>query len=310
MISKALKFYILLQYKRLDRWFVDIGLPSWAGYLSIIFIIVILFKLLFSNLTNSVVIFGFATIVLLSVLGEEGRIKNLKLIFSTKEFYALRIFENILVTLPFFISLIIDEKFLYAGLVVFLALMMTLFGWRIKFPFVIPSPFSKNPFEFTIGYRKSLWIIILGYLILYKAILVANFNLGSFVLGLSFLVSLSFYQKPEHPFFVWIYCDDTVTFLRNKIKIALIQVSGLTLPLLTILCLLFPSDWKMVFAVQLIGYLFIASLVIAKYSAYPKEMNLPQGLFFILSLWVPPMLFVIIPMFYKKAIYKLKPYLI
>jgi hypothetical protein len=52
--------------------------------------------------------------------------------------------------------------------------------------------------------------------------------------------------------------------------------------------------------------LFLWTVILAKYSAYPGEMNLPEGMIIAISIYFPPLLLAIIPFFYTKSIRKLK----
>jgi len=51
-----------------------------------------------------------------------------------------------------------------------------------------------------------------------------------------------------------------------------------------------------------IGLHLLITIILAKYSAYPNEMSLPQGILFSLSLMLPPALFITIPLFYYQSI--------
>jgi hypothetical protein len=62
-------------------------------------------------------------------------------------------------------------------------------------------------------------------------------------------------------------------------------------------------------AALFIGFILIITVILAKYAAYPSEMNLPEGIVIALGLSFPPMLLIFAPYFYFKAIQKLKPYL-
>jgi len=51
----------------------------------------------------------------------------------------------------------------------------------------------------------------------------------------------------------------------------------------------------------LIGCLYVGSMVIAKYAAFPREMNVPQTLLYVLSFIFPPFLPFVLIHFYSKA---------
>ncbi|MEI6411908.1 MAG: ABC transporter permease, partial [Bacteroidota bacterium] len=99
-------------------------------------------------------------------------------------------------------------------------------------------------------------------------------------------------------------------FLRKKIGTALLYSSILSIPLSIVLSVYFPENLNVLIGIQGLGYLFLATTVLAKYSAYPREMSVPQGLIFGLCLWFPPIIIVMIPLYYKQAIKRLNAYLV
>ncbi|MBK7030860.1 MAG: hypothetical protein IPH45_17355 [Bacteroidales bacterium] len=49
-----------------------------------------------------------------------------------------------------------------------------------RWNFTIPTPFSKHPFEFAVGFRKTFLAWLFAYFLTIMAISVGNFNLGVF----------------------------------------------------------------------------------------------------------------------------------
>ena len=80
----------------------------------------------------------------------------------------------------------------------------------------MPTPFSKNPFEFTTGFRRTLLIFPLAYALTVIAINVDNLNLGIFSILLIFLIVLSFYSKPEEEYYVWVHADTPKSFFEEE----------------------------------------------------------------------------------------------
>jgi hypothetical protein len=174
---------------------------------------------------------------------------------------------------------------------------------------VLPTPFKRLPFEFIIGFRKSILFIILIYFVIFKAVQVDNYNLGIVSLGFLYLIFMSFYLKPEPSSFVWIFSNNVISFLKRKIIFALSCATLLSAPGLIAISIFFPHRFIISLAVCLVGMIFLISMILAKYSAFPKEMNLAQGILYGLSLWFPPMLLIVIPIFYKQSKRNLKPIL-
>jgi len=153
---------------------------------------------------------------------------------------------------------------------------LSLLSSRLSANKVLPTPFKKLPFEPIVGFRKT-FLVLLGILFLIiKAIQVGNYNLGIVSYGATFLTMMSYYSKPEPKFFVWIFDRTSKIFLRSKL-------------------------FQCLFAA--------ASIIFAKYSAYPSEMSILEGLLYAVGLSFPPLLLIIIPIFYKKSLRNLNPIL-
>jgi hypothetical protein len=72
------------------------------------------------------------------------------------------------------------------------------------------------------------------------------------------------------------------------------------------LLIFYPTEFALILGIFFLGLLFLWTIILAKYSAYPGEMNLPEGMAIAFSLLFPPLLLAIIPFFYLKSITKLK----
>ena len=186
---------------------------------------------------------------------------------------------------------------------------MSILNFSNSFNFTIPTPFSKKPFEFPVGFRKTFYIFPLAYFLTYQSILVGNFNLGAASMLLIAIVILTYYSKPENEFYVWAFNLSAKDFLINKIKTGLIYFTILSLPIIISLIIFFPNETTTLIVFLLLGYVYIITIILAKYSAYPNEMNLPEGMLIGMSLMFPPILLGIIPFFYSKSIKHLKPIL-
>ena len=71
----------------------------------------------------------------------------------------------------------------------------------------------------------------------------------------------------------------------------------------------FPSEWMTTLLVYVGSYIILGSVVVAKYSSFPHEMNVPQGIMYALSLLFPPLLVVAVWVFYSKSKKRLEPIL-
>ena len=293
--------YFILQLRIIKRKFKDAGLSPLFGYIILIFLFFGFSFLLFYKIKYAAYIYILSALAITTQLAEIKRNDFLKLCFSNTEFKRIRIIENLIVVFPFSLFLIYKQFLLFACVLIVLAVLLAFVKYSISFNFTIPTPFYKKPFEFTVGFRNSFYLFFIGYIIAFIATFVDNFNLGIFAILLVFVVSLSYYLKPENEYYVWIYKLEAKRFLFEKIKIALLYSSFLILPVIIILEFAFYEKTGFIFAFLLAGYLFLIYIIVAKYSAYPNDVSLLQGFLFVLSIYFPLLLIVLIPYFFYQS---------
>ncbi len=304
-----MKYYFSLQFKRFLRWLADSGVPAFIALPFLIIAFLAASKWLFIQTAFSSWIYAIVAMFVLLPLSDQLRNAQLKMLFSNGQLWQLRIIENIILVAPFVAYLCFEQQFLPAAGLVPVAALLTRLPTNVRYAKVFPSPFRKFPFEFSVGFRKTAWVLGTAYLLMIPAILVVNYNLGVFALIMIFLTGMSYYLKPESQTYVWIYACSVQNFLLRKMATALICISILSLPMLLIMLMAFPDFRLITLAVQLLGYIFMISVVLAKYSAYPNEMSIPQGILYGVSLTFPLLFLLVIPLFYYKATRKLKPLL-
>lgn len=296
-----MNFYFILQYRRAIRFLKELGLHPLVALIFVVLTFVGISKFLFYKTDMASWIYCFLTISVLLNLGTKKRNDQLKTIFSKKDYLLIRMLENGLLLFPFLLYLCYEQAFLLALLLLPVSLVMAAFTNLPQIQKTIPTPFKKFPFEFIIGFRKTVWFIFLVYLVAGKAWQIGNYNLGIFSLAVLFFTSMSFYSKPEEEYYCWIFSMGPGAFLVRKIKDGLLAVSILTFPMLIATVLFFPENIWITFAVQLLGYIYLLSMILAKYSAFPGVLNVAHGIFYGISILFPPLLIVIIPIFYIQA---------
>lgn len=308
-MQSSIHTYFQLQCRRLYRGVAESGIPL---ALAIIGILAIYFGgsayLYFKTTYAPYVILIFA-ISLLSRLSAIERNDFLVNTFSKKDYQTIRLLENGAVIVPFLGLLVFHQNYMETCVLIGVAFIMSFLKTKSSWNKSIPTPFSKNPFEFTIGFRSSILVILLAYAIVVGSIALNNFNFGIAGLVLLYITALTFYLQPEPAYYVWIYACTPKQFLKLKLTTALRQSSLLALPLIITLLIAFPASWIYVLLFTLVGQLFLLTIILAKYSAFPNEINLPEGIMIALCISFPPFLFVLIPYFYSKAIKKLYPLL-
>lgn len=246
-------------------------------------------------------IYLFLALAITGKLSETRRTEFLRLCFGDSKFKKIRIIENLIIIFPFLLFLIYKKLFLSAIILLVLTTILALMNFRTTVNVIIPTPFSKRPFEFTTGFRNSFYVIFAAYALTIIAVSVDNFNLGIFALLLVFVTTLSYYTLPENAYYVWTYSLTPRQFLIKKIKTATLFSSLLALPVALMISIFFRQNMNVMLLFFLIGWAFLVCMIVSKYSSYPEEMNIAQGVLLVLCISFPPILIVIIPYLFLKS---------
>ncbi len=300
-----MKKYFQLHFKLINRRLIDFGLPLIVGYILLLLVFYFGSEYLFSKTEFAKYIYGFVALGFVSRLSEAKRNDFIKSIFGTSAFLKIRMLENLIYAFPFALFLIYKEEFVMSFLLMVSSLLLVIFNFNVNLNFTIPTPFGKKPFEFVTGFRKTFFIFPFAYLLTYAAIDVNNFNLGIFSLLLIGLICLSYYIKPENEYYVWNYSLTPKDFLIEKLKIGLLYYTALSIPILIALGIFFYNEIGILLVFFIISYAYIIAIILAKYSAFPDEMSLPQGILIALSFMFPPILIGLIPYFYSLSVKRL-----
>ncbi len=217
--------------------------------------------------------------------------------------------ENAAVCLPFQCFLWYEQAFIPALITIPLLFVFAFFKAKWPWSKSIPTPFKKLSFEFIVGFRKTFWIILLAYFLVFTSTQVENYNLGLFAIAMIMITSMFYYQKPEYEYYVWIYAHKPKAFLKHKLLLSVICLSFLCLPVLLALLLAFPSQWLVTLLVYFGGHMLVGSMILAKYAAFPFEISIAQGIFYSVSLLFPPLLLIAMMVFYSKSKKSLKSFL-
>lgn len=242
-------------------------------------------------------------------LSEARRNDFLKSCFPVREYRQLRWTENAISVIPFALFLLLKQQWAVSGALLAAGFLLSFLTFRGGSGWAIPTPFGKRPFEFAVGFRKTFWLFGLLYFLCGIGIWVANFNLAAFSFGAVFLVCLSFHATPEHEFYVWIFDRSPRSFLWMKFGQAFRATAWLSAPILVAMGIFYPAQIPLLMGLMATGFLLLATVISAKYSAFPQEMNIPEGAILALSISIPPLLLVFAPYFYAKALKQLQTYL-
>ncbi len=304
-----MKEYFTLQYRMANRRLSDFGLEPILGCLLILACFTGFSLFLFYKTEFAQSIYILISLALTSRLSETGRNDFLKLCFGDRNYISVRIIENLTSSMPFLAFLVYKQLFIGAVILVVISLVLGLNIYKKSLNFTIPTPFYKRPFEFTVGFRNTFFIFPIAYMLTFISISVGNFNLGIFSLLVVFFTTLGFYLKPENEYFVWSFAFTPKQFMIGKISTAISYTFLLSLPIILALGLAYFENIYALLAFYCAGCMFLITVILAKYSAYPEEMNLPEGILIAVSISFPPILLLLAPYFYIKANNKLQRYL-
>jgi hypothetical protein len=293
----------------LNRMMTGFGINPAAGYLLIFAGFAGFSILLFQKIEYAEYIYPLLGASFFPLLSERERNRFLKLLYPESLYFKIRILENLLIVFPFIIVLLTGMNIIPALILLSISVGFVFIETGAVSGFVIPTPFGRKPFEFTVGFRVTLIMILLALFLVVMSVISGNFNLGIASLILIFLVCMSYFLNPENEFFVWIFNQSPGMFLLEKIKTAILYSSMISLPVLLIL-LVFYFDQMLIIAIfQVLGYIYLIAVILAKYSAYPHQISLPQLVILVFTIWLPPLLIAVIPFFFRQSVHRLKPIL-
>jgi hypothetical protein len=301
-----MKEYFILQFKMLNRQLTEWGIEPIIGYIVGFLAFIGISIKLFEKTQFAEYIYIALALSLIIKINEVNRNDFLKLCYFKIEYIKLRIIENLIVSIAFIIFLILQEKYLSSILLLISACLLSLIDLKNKSSFTLPTPFYKYPFEFTVGFRTNYFIYFFAYFLTFMSISVNNFNLGIFSLILTLLSCLNYYTNSEDEFYVWMFSLTPKEFIRYKLKTIIKYSTILCLPIIISLSICFYTKIDLIIGFQCLGYLFIFTTMLAKYSVFPQKLNIRYGIIFALTLWFPPLLLLIIPYLYIQSTKKLK----
>ena len=123
------------------------------------------------------------------------------------------------------------------------------------------------------------------------------------------LITMSYQLQPEPPYFAWIFAHSPGKFLAYKIRVALISTTLLMLPPSVILIAVYPISLGIIGVVYLVTLTYLATVILAKYADFPEKIGVGKATILGFTLWMVPILFGVIPTFYRQAKEKLNHYL-
>lgn len=305
-----MKEYFLLQFKMTNRKFSDAGInPVFAFFIGIgVFIFLSSYIFQKSEFAPYLVVLTAFSFLLKGA--EKRRTEFLINTYGSNKKNIIRGIENLLISIPFILLLLYHNALIEASILLLSSIFLARISFMSSGNSSLPTPFSKEPFEFTVGFRNTFFVYLIAYILTFIGILLNNFNVGIFGMLVIFLVSLSYYTKPENEYYVWIYSSSPRGFLLKKLIIATKNTFFIVLPVFISMLMFYWDELALILLFFMLGFVFLWTIILAKYSTYPSEMNIPEVFLIAVCIYFPPFLIVLIPYFYLRSIKKLTSLLI
>ncbi|MFZ4771284.1 MAG: hypothetical protein ACOYLO_13965, partial [Ferruginibacter sp.] len=196
----TLQQYLGLQLTMFKRQIIEFGLNPVLGF-SIILIAFYGFSIyLFTKTEFANYLYVIIALSIVLKYAEINRTDFLKFIYSKQDYFKIRVLENLITVVPFILFLCYKLEFYSVSLLIVVSIIFSFLNTNKKVTATIPTPFYRKPFEFIVGFRKSLFGFLFAYFLTAMSLTYQNFNLGIFSLVLIFLLCLSFYSEPEKEF--------------------------------------------------------------------------------------------------------------
>lgn len=302
------KYYFKLQLTLLSRKLEAFGLAPYLGFIAIPVVFTAISFLFFLRIPFFEYVYPALCIIALLSLKEKNKDRFLQFNCSKTDFRLIRFIEHLLVAGPFILFMLYKQYFLLAGILLVVSGILSFLKLSLMQAH-IPTPFSKTPFEFPVGFRRSILLYAGVYFVLLMALRVDNFNLGLFTLGCIYIICLGNYYLMEPAYYVSIFNDSPQSFLLRKLKTGLIYSTLSALPIICILIIVYTHHYLPVFAVILLGTMLMCITIITKYSSFPDSMSVGDAILLGISIICPPLLLYTLPKLYKKSIDHLSPLL-
>lgn len=298
--------YFKLHAKFLKRQIVDAGFPALILFPAIICLYLSLYYLVKSFPPWGTYLLIIVNFQYLFYLSDFKRNDFLKTIFPINAYYKIRILENILISFGTFILLIVNNHYMLALLLLGCCILFMFTSTTSVWKRSIPTPFTKKPFEFIIGFRQTWLLLVLFYAVGIIAVTADNPNLILFCLFCTCLCCMFYYQTPEPVLIHWNQNRKASNFLRYKIGRGIIQLTLLLVPLLLLFGIGYPDQLYQACIVWLLGLILITFIITLKYAVFPRTMNVTEATIVGLCVIFYPLILAVIPYYYFKALHNLK----
>ncbi len=305
----VIPYYFQLRAKMTWRWIKEKGIHPLIFIPLILIGSVAALKLLTdrSEYADTLLVIGGWWMVSKSTGGKE--LTFLKGLFSKRTFSLILAIEVLLISLPVILSLVWMKEWLALALSVVWGMLFRYNAIQVSTSWVVPTPFSRQPFEAVEGFRRfwPAWIVLV--IAMPFPYYVDNSNLGLFILFATIFLFQSFFQVIEPSYFVWFHKHTPASFIWMKMRWSIVHLSIWMVTQALLFIFLFNEVWWHALVVYAIGVIWMPLLIVAKYAIFPASLPIPEGIAVGLSMIFPPLMIVTVPYFYLRASRNLQPLL-
>lgn len=297
-----MKTFFAIQFKRIYRHLDDFGINPILGLILISLVFISFSSFLFTQLSFAKWIYLLLALFAKSALNSDRAKEMLKLNIDAPLIrWSINTLQNALILLPFLIVLLIQRETMVALILLGFVFIDLPSGQGTQRFFSFPTPFSKTPFEFTIGFRRSLLVYLLSYTLTTIAVIVGNFNLGVVAMILLMLSCANFYTKTEPETFVIAYNEGPLQMLKAKAIIGVKQLLISVLPIVILLIVFEAEQVGLVLLFLLAGILFLLTNIFIKYAHFPNDADFVRMVLVPFMILFPPLLLFLMPYYYHLA---------
>lgn len=304
-----MRYYFLLQYRRMLRFFGANGLNPIIGVSLVVAVFIALSYYLIHQIEYGEWYLALIGLGLSFQASSENHRDFLLSLFNKSAVLKIRFAESLLICSPFMLIEIANANWGVSCVIFVVVVLLPLVPISNRKNVAIPTPFGKLPYELPVGFRSTILAFPLAVAPVLIGLQVNNPNLMMASFLILTLAIMSFGYQPEPKEYIWMHQRSPSQFLWYKLRLTLIASQSILLPFSTLLIVLSSADWIIVILIHLIATLFILALRLAKYSAYPNEIGVAQALLLGLCFWFPPLLLVVVPKFFKDGKQRLTPLL-
>lgn len=249
------------------------------------------------------------TLYFVSMNMNSDRNRFLQFQFGKNQSMIVNALEALLTAIPGILINLLYGEFLLSALLLIAAIMIGISNFSMPQPSSLPTPYRKIPFEFMVGFRTAFWTYLLVIAAMAVGYFNQNANLSFFSLIIISFTHIGYFQTPEKPQWVIIFMQNASGFLWQKCKQAFVYHNFTLLPFAIIQMLLFNESLPWILILLVLSNIYLMTTVFLKYSSYPNEVQITDGIVFAASLVMPPLLLLTIPVLLNKSKKHLNSYL-